>query len=196
MARHRRRRRYGSTVGVNLGALPGLGRSINSTDALIGAGVGVLASALVKGVANMVAPSVAAQVKGMAGPFYNAIAGAVAGAGVYFGSKMLLKSSPEKAMSYAVGAAIPGVAMSLQALAVQYVGPATGGALDFSGTVGVNLGGYRGGMGMLVSDPSDGGAGVNGYGGLLVADHSDNLAELAAISMGPDSDGIAELMTM
>lgn len=195
MARHRKRRRYGGTVGVSLGNLPGLGRSINSTDALVGAGVGVIATALVKGIANMFAPQMAAQVRGATGSFFPAIAGAVAATGVYFGSKMLMKSSPEKSMSYAVGAAAPGIAQSLQMLAVQYVGPASGGVMDFSGTVGVNLGGYRP-MGMLVADGSDGGAGVQGYGGLLVADHSDNLAELAAISMGPDSDGIAELMTM
>jgi len=196
MARHRRRRRYGSTVGVNLGALPGLGKSINSTDALIGAGVGVIATALVKGLANMFMPGPAAQVRGALGSFFPAAAGAVAATGVYFGSKMLLKTSPEKSMSYAVGAAVPGLAQSLQQLAVQYVGPATGGALDFSGTVGVNMGVYTRSppMGMLVADTSDQGQGT--YGGLLVADHSDNLSELAAISMGPDSDGIAELMTM
>lgn len=201
MARRRRHhRRYHGTVGVNLGDLPGLGKSVNSTDVLVGAGVGVIASALLKGIANVAAPSAIAPVKAAVGGFYNALIGAATGAAVYFGAKSLMKSSPEKATSYAVGAALPGIAQSLQQLAIQYVGPASGGMLDFSGTVGVNLGVYTRNpprsMGMLVSDNSDQGQGVPAMNGLLVADHSDNLAELAAISMGPDSDGIAELMVM
>ncbi len=189
MAR-RRRRRFGGTVGVNLGNLPLVGDSVNSTDVLIGLAAGVVASAAVKGLAKRFAPGVYAQVASTAGQFLPAVAGAAGAAAVYFGGTKLLKMSDHKAKGLAVGAVAAGAALSAWDFARAQLAGVGGGMLDFSGTVGVNLGGY----GMLIDDSA--GQGVNGYGGLIVADHSDGLAELAAVSMGPDDDGIDALMGM
>lgn len=190
----RRRRRYGGTVGVNLGNLPLVNESVNTTDVLMGLGVGVVASALVKGALKKFAPGAYAQVATTAGAFVPALVGAAGAAAVYYGGRNLLKMSDHKAKGLATGAVAAGAALSAWDFARSNLATVGGGMLDFSGTVGVNLGGYNPGYGMLIDDSA--GQGVNGYGGMLVADHSDGLSELAAVSMGPDDDGIDALMGM
>ncbi len=186
----KRRRRFGGTVGVNLGNLPLVGESVNTTDVLMGMGAGIIASAAVKAAVKRFAPGVYAQVAGTAGAFLPTVVGAAGAAAVYFGGRKFLGMSDHKAKGLAVGAVAVGGALSLWDFARANLSSVGGGLLDFSGTVGVNLGGY----GMLIDDSA--GQGVNGMNGLIVADHSDGLAELAAVSMGPDDDGINELLTM
>lgn len=190
MARHRRRRRYGGTVGVNLGQFPLLGESVNATDVLMGMGAGLLASAAVKAAIKRFAPQVYGQIASTAGMWFPAVAGAAGAAAVYFGGTKLFRVSQHRASGLALGAVAVGGALSLWDFARANLAGVGGGLLDFSGTVGVNLGQY----GMLIDDSA--GQGVNGMGGLIVADHSDGLAELAAISMGPDDDGIDALLSM
>lgn len=192
MAR-RRRRRFGSTVGVNLGRLPLVGESVNTTDVLMGMAAGTVASAAVKAAFKRFAPSIYTQVAGTAGALMPAVVGGAAAAAIYFGGRKFLGMSDYKAKGLAAGAVAVGGALSLWDFARANLATVGGGLLDFSGTVGVNLGGY-GPYGMLIEDSA--GQGVNGYGGMIVADHSDGLAELAAVSMGPDDDGINELMSM
>lgn len=192
MARHRRRRRFGGTVGVSLGrAIPLLGESVNATDVLLGMGAGLVASAAVKAAVKRFAPSIYTQVANTAGMWFPAVAGAAGAAAVYFGGTKLFKVSQHKASGLALGAAAVGGALSLWDFARANLAGVGGGLLDFSGTVGVNLGSP---YGMLIDDSA--GQGVNGMGGLIVADHSDGLSELAAISMGPDDDGIDALLSM
>lgn len=196
MARHRRRhKRYGSVVSVGLGNLPGADLfkgSVRIQDVLIGAGVGVIASALLKGALNQFGGATYAGLKTTVGPALPALSGLAAGAALYFIQK---KSESSKGM--AAGAIASGLAETVS----RFAATATAGnaMFDFSGTVGVNLGGYRGHvgrMGMVINDRSDDGGGIHGMNGLLIADHSDSLAELANVSMGPDNDGIAELVGM
>lgn len=189
MAR-RKRRRFGGTVGVNLGNLPLVGESVNTTDVLMGMGAGILASAAAKAALKRFAPSVYNQIASTAGAFMPTLVGAAGAAAVYYGGRQFFGMSDHKAKGLAVGAVAVGGALSLWDFARANLASATGGLLDFSGTVGVNLGGYN----MLIDDSA--GQGVNGMNGLIIADHSDGLAELAAISMGPDDDGINELLTM
>lgn len=194
MARRHRRRRYGSVVSVGLGNIPGadlLKGSVRIQDVLIGAGVGVVASALIKGVLNQFGGAAYASAKTTIGPALPALAGLASGAALYF-----LQKKSESAKGMAAGAIASGVAESISRVAAQ----ATAGNayLDFSGTVGVNLGRYAGArpMGMVINDKSDDGSGIHGMNGLLIADHSDTLAELANVSMGPDNDGIGALLGM
>jgi hypothetical protein len=175
---------------VNLGNLPLVGESVNTTDVLMGMGAGVLASAALKSLAKKFAPAVYQQVAGSAGMFMPAVAGAASAAAIYYGGRKFFGMSDYKAEGLAAGAVAVGGALSLWDFARANLASATGGLLDFSGTVGVNLGGYN----MLIEDSA--GQGVNGMNGLIVADHSDGLAELAAVSMGPDDDGIDALMGM
>jgi hypothetical protein len=178
---------------VNLGrAIPLLGESVDSTDVLLGMGAGLIASAAVKAALKNFAPQVYAQIASTAGMFLPALTGAAGAAAVYFGGTKLLKMSPHKASGLAVGAVAVGGALSLWDFARANLSGVASGMLDFSGTVGVNLG--HNPYGMLIDDSA--GQGVNGMGGLIVADHSDGLAELAAISMGPDDDGIDALLSM
>lgn len=193
MARHRRRR-YGSVVSVGLGNFPGaemLKGSVRIQDVLIGAGVGVVASALLKGALNQFGGATYAGIKTTVGPALPALSGLAAGAALYF-----LQKKSESAKGMAAGALASGLAETVSRFAAQ----ATAGnaMFDFSGTVGVNLGHYGrvGRMGMVINDRSDNDAGIHGMNGLLIADHSDSLAELANVSMGPDNDGIAELVGM
>lgn len=189
MAR-RRRRRYGSTVGVNLGRLPLMGESVNTTDVLMGVGAGILASAAVKAAVKRFVPQVYAQIASTAGAAMPLLVGAAGAAAVYFGGTKLLKMNSYKAKGIAAGSALVGAALAAWDFARANLSTVGGGLLDFSGTVGVNLGGYN----MLIEDSA--GQGVNGMNGLIVADHSDGLAELAAVSMGPDDDGIDQLLSM
>lgn len=186
----KRRRRFGGTVGVNLGQLPLMGESVNTTDVLMGMGAGVVASAVVKGALKRFAPGIYGQIAGTAGAFVPALVGAAGAALVYFGGRKVFGMSDHKAKGLAAGAVAVGGALSLWDFARANLATVGGGLLDFSGTVGVNLGGYN----MLIDDSA--GQGVNGMNGLIIADHSDGLAELAAISMGPDDDGINELLSM
>lgn len=183
----RRRKRYGSIVSVGLGRLPIINSSVSFKDAAIGVGLGLLGSALLKGLAKRFVPSAYASAAGAVGQFMPALAGIGAGAALYFAGK---KSS--RATGQAAGAILAGLALSAWDFARAKLSTVGGGVLDFSGTVGVNLGRY----GMVINDGSDRGEGVQGYNGLLIADHSDSLAELANLSMAPDNDGIAELMSM
>lgn len=187
MAKRHRRRRYGGTVGVNLGRLPLLGESVNTTDVAIGIGAGILASAAVKAAVKRFAPGVYAQVAATAGAAMPVLVGAAGAAALYFGGTKLLKMNSYKAKGLAAGSALVGAALAAWDFARANLSTVGGGLLDFSGTVGVNLG-------MLIDDSA--GQHVNGMNGLIIADHSDNLAELAAVSMGPDDDGIDQLLGM
>lgn len=186
MAR-KHRRRYGSVVSVGLGRLPILNSSVSFKDAAIGVGLGLVGSALLKGLVKKFAPSAYASAAGAVGQFMPAVAGIGAGAILYYAQK-----KTHSATGQAAGAVLAGLALSLWDFAKNNLATMGGGMLDFSGTVGVNLGRY----GMVINDKSDNDQGIQGYNGLLIADHSDSLAELANISMGADNDGIAELMAM
>lgn len=180
----RRRRRYGGIVSVGLGRLPVINSSVSFKDAAIGVGLGLLGSALLKGLAKRFLPSVYAQAAGAVGQFMPALAGIGAGAVLYYAQKKTARATGQ-----AAGAVLAGLALSAWDFARSRLATMGGGVLDFSGTVGVNLGNP---YGMLIRDDS----GPPGMNGLLIADHSDSLAELANISMGPDNDGISELMGM
>lgn len=179
----RRRKRYGGIVSVGLGKLPVINSSVSFRDAAIGVGLGLLGSALLKGLAKRFLPQVYAQAAGAVGQFMPALAGIGAGAVLYYAQKKTARATGQ-----AAGAVLAGLALSAWDFARARLSTVGGGVLDFSGTVGVNLGNP---YGMLINDRSD--AAMNG---LLIADHSDSLAELANISMAPDNDGIAELMSM
>ena len=185
MSRHRRRsKRYGSAVEVSLGNLPFMNDSVNVMDLLIGIGVGLLGSAVVKGVFKKVAPAFYAQVAGTIGAAMPAVTGTAAAAALYYAQG---KSS--RARGHAVGAAAAGIALAGWDLLKANLG-AVSPYLDFSEVVSVNMGGYGNYGGVLINDQSDR---MNGYAGVLIADKSDGLNELAALSMAPDDDGLAAL---
>lgn len=171
---------------MNLGRLPLMGASVNTTDVLMGVGAGIIASAAVKAAIKRFAPSLYAQIAGTAGAAMPLLVGAAGAAAIYFGGTKLLKMNSYKATGLAAGSALVGAALAAWDFARANLATVGGGLLDFSGTVGVNLGGYN----MLVNDNTQ------GMDGLIVADHSDGLAELAAVSMGPDDDGIDALLGM
>lgn len=192
MARHKRRRRYGGPIvtipGLSgLPKLPGLGflnKNVSVGDAAVGVGVGLVGSAALKSVVKRFAPPSTVAMLGKAAP---AVFGVAAGAILYFAEKKSARGA-----GHAVGATLAGLALTVWEFAkTQFAGSSY---LDFNEVTQVNFGRYYGNpnpYGLLIQDNV--GPGVNG---LLVADHTDALNDLARVSMAPDDDGIASLMAM
>ena len=192
---HRRHRRFHGTVSVpGLSDIPLLNESASVSDVALGVVVGLLASAGVKTLAKKFAPAAWASIETSVGKAAPLVAGAGAAAALYFGETKVLKFSRSRAVGHASGAALAGLALTAWDLLKQYQ-PL---GLDFSETVGVNLGKYLPGRnpysGLIINDRSDG-TGMNGYNGVLITDHSDQLSELAAMSMGDDdADDVMDLV--
>lgn len=201
-----RRRRYHGITSVSLGQFPiGLNDSVTVMDVLAGAAVGVAGSALLKGLLNKFGGETYAKLKGSVGPAMPLLASVGTAAALYYAQK-----GSNRARGHAVGAVAAGAAATL----LGYLPKLTEAAgvtqyFDFSDVVSVNLGGLGNYSGLLVADQSDAMNGYNAYNGLLVADQSDSLNglivadrsdslnELAAYSMGEESDdGLTSLSAM
>jgi len=188
MARRSRRRsrRFHGITSLNLSAFPvSLDDSVTVMDVLIGAAVGLLGAGAVKGGFKKFAPDMYNKVAGVVGPAIPILTGGISAALLYYAQK-----GSARARGHAVGAALAGVTLTLQAAFAKMNIP----MLDFNEVVSLNLSGMGGYNGLLVSDTSDA---LNGFNGLIVDDKSDSLNELAAYSMGEeDDDGLASLAGM
>lgn len=182
MAR-RRRRNYREYVAIpGLGELPFMGKSVNSTDVLIGAGAGVIGSGAVK----FALSKIPFQIPAALAPIMPVLTSAAVGAALYYGQK---KSS--KGVAHFTGAVAAGTAIALmdfaKAQAPQY----------FGDVVSLKLGNYGRGYGLLIDEnPRAEMRALNGYNGLIIDDTPRNLAGLAAASMAPDDDGMQDLVDM
>lgn len=171
----RRRRSYSGMV--QLGAIS-LEDNVKVVDVLVGGAVGLVGSGLLKMAIAKVAPTAWDKAKTMLGQFLPAVTGVGAGAALYLAQK---DSAPGRATGHAVGAAMAGVALSIQKV-LETQRPF---GIDFGEAVEVN-------MGMLVNNP-------NPQLGMLVENpiNQPMLNELAALSMGDhDDDGFAALAGM
>lgn len=195
MARHRRRRSFrGITTIPGLGGFEVLKKDVEAMDVLVGAAVGFVGSALVKGAAKKFLASSYPQIAQTVGKFMPAATGLAVGAIAYYAQK-----KSKSGLGHAIGAVSAGVGMTVRDFAADALGSSD--LFDFSEVTQVNLGRYGG---LLVNDATNGYAGLlvndatNGYGGLLVSDATDNkgLNDLARVSMGDDSDGLHELARM
>lgn len=180
----RRRRRYHGITSISLGNLPvGLNDHVAVQDVLLGIVAGLGASAVLKGLLNKFLPVQYAQLKNAAGPAVPLLASAGAGAALY-----MLQKGSDRAKGHAVGAVAAGLAVTVMGYLPKVASMIPGVPFDFSDVVSVNLGGLGGYGGLLVADSSD------QFNGLLVADKSDDLNQLAAYSMGDsDDDGLESL---
>lgn len=164
----RRRRRYGGLVSLpSLGGLTSaakdyspLNRSVNSTDVLVGAGVGIVGGALVKIGLEKLDEAIGGKlpnvVKQYAGPLSAFIAGGVA----YY---LQRKSKKARGTGHLVGAAVAAILPVAQGLATQF--------LPFGNLVDVNLG--------LPIDESV---------GMMIDEGVGDLSDLAAYSASDDED--------
>lgn len=182
----RRHRRYSGITSISLNGLTDyLSSNVKVMDVGVGVIVGVGVAALVKGALNKFAPDMYAKVRdtlGQAVPFVSSLA---AGAVLYYAQRNMNRS---RGTAHAVGAIAAGLAVTTLAYLPKLTA-ATGLPLDFSEVVAINLNGLGGYGGLLVDD-----AVKAQYNGLLVADKSDALNELAAYSMGDsDDDGLSSL---
>lgn len=178
MARRRHHRRLHGISTLNLGALPILGDSAEVMDIVIGVGLGFVGAAAVKAAAKKFVPTIWAQVESNVGMALPLVTGIASAAVVYFAEKKLLGNT-RRATGHAAGALMAGVVLSgwdiLKKQAPAY----------FNDAVSLNLGSLGNYGGLLVNDQ------MSGFGGMLVSDRSDNLAQLAAMSMSGD-DGMGD----
>ena len=190
---HKRRKHingFGSAVEVSLGGLPFMGDSFRFADIVVGVAMGVVGSALVKGLfKRYMPPATYAKLSSTVGKGMPALAGAVVATGLSVAGKKWGKD-PTAMQGYAAGAAITGLVLSGWDLAKDKLASTMPEYFDYNEVVSVNMGGYGNYGGVLINDRSDG---LGGYGGVLIADKSDGLNELAAMSMAPDDDGLAAL---
>jgi hypothetical protein len=191
MARHKRRKHtngFGSAVEVSLGGLPFMGDSFRFADIVVGVGMGLVGSALVKGLFKKFIPmDTYAKLQSTVGMGMPLLAGAVVATGLSVAGKKGIGGAGMQ--GYAAGAAVTGLALAGWDLARVHLAKLAPGILDYNEVVSVNMGGYGNYGGVLINDRSDG---LGGY-GVLIADKSDGLNELAAMSMSPDDDGLAAL---
>jgi hypothetical protein len=194
MASHKRKKRrsnnsLGSAVEVSLGGLPFMGDSFRFADIVVGIGMGVVGSALVKGLfKKFMPPATYAKIASTVGKGMPLLAGAVVATGLSMAGKKGIGGAGMQ--GYAAGAAITGAVLSGWDLAKDKLATMAPEYFDYNEVVSVNMGGYGNYGGVLINDRSDG---LGGYGGVLIADKSDGLNELAAMSMAPDDDGLAAL---
>jgi hypothetical protein len=176
MAKHRRR--YHDVVGVTLNGL-GLSGSVGTKDVALGVGAGVAGAAALKAAFNNFS-AFANVVPAVLRPYLAEIGAALAGAGLYFGQKRSAKAKGHLigALGFATG--------SLVWKLLQSSMPAM-----FAGVVSVRLNGVD--YGLMVDDGTV--PAVQSMDGLITDDSSGqlgdsqaNLAELAAASMGDDTD--------
>lgn len=187
--RHSRRRGLGSMVQI-----PGLGvlnKSVNTTDVLMGAALGLAGTLALKGVGNRMLAGKVPDFLLKGSPL---VGGILTGAGLYaFGAK----KNKAKANAHLFGAAVAGA--SVQAWDVLKTTFPEG----LGDVVSLKLGRYGSrGYGSVFVDERTPAVGPGGaaYGGMIVdepgrslSDH--NLAGLAAMQMGDDENsGIEELM--
>lgn len=190
MRRHRRR--YHGIVKI-----PGLGflnKSVNSTDLLIGAGVGLAGTAVAKWALKTFMPAAPTPVAGY-GAFDVSSAlkyatpllgGAIVGTAAYFLQK---KGNPSRATGHLVGALAAGASVTvmdvLRDQVPQYFGDVVRLPMNGMGIL-VNERAPRGMQGLIVNEP-----------GVRRSMSESNLAQLAAYSMGDsDASGMEELMEM
>lgn len=189
MARRRKHhRRYNGMV--SLSGLPLLDDSAKVVDIVVGAAIGVVAVGGIKAVLQKYAAATYVQLQTAVGPVLPALAGFAAGAALYFAEK---GSNKGRATGHAAGAAVVGIALTVQKV-LETQKPF---GIDFSDVTTLNLNelqARRAMAGMLVADRSDGIQ--RGMNGMLVSDTSDGSAQLAALSMGDDQDGIEMLAGM
>lgn len=180
------RKHYRGITSISLGNFPiSLNESVKVMDVVAGAVVGVGVAAAVKGALNKFAPSLYAQVRTTLGPAVPLASSLAAGAVLYYAQA---GSNRSRGKGHAVGALAAGLAVTAMAY-LPKLAEMTGLPFDFSEVVAVNLNGLGGYGGLLVDD-----AAGRAYNGLLVADRSDSLNELAAYSMGDtDDDGMSAL---
>lgn len=194
MARRRRRshRRYGAMVQI-----PGLGmldKSVNTTDVLVGAGLGFAGTLALKGLGNKM---LAGQVPDAILKGSPLVGGIIAGGLAYL---LESKKNKQRATGHLFGALTAGAAV--QAWDVMKTSFPTG----LGDVVSLKLGRYagrRGGYGVFVNERTPavgpGGASLNGLlvnePGRSMSDH--NLAALAGVSMGDgESSGMEQLMDL
>ena len=179
----RRRRSYRGITSISLGAFPvGLDDQVKVMDVIMGVAAGLVGAAGAKALLNKFAPDIYGKVKDVLGPAIPLATGGLAAAALYYA-----QGGSSRARGHAVGAVMAGLAATLTAYLPKLNIP----YLDFSDVVSVNLGSMGGYGGLLVADTSD------QFNGLLVNDRSDDLNQLAAYSMGDESDdGLHSLASM
>lgn len=177
MARHHRR--YGGIV--SFGNLPLVNDSVKGMDVLVGAGVGFIASTLVKAALQKVLPGDAyAKLTTTVGKLLPLLTGISAGAALYYAQKKSARGA-----GHAIGAIALGVGMTVS----QYLSGQTIAGVKFEAApVALDLSGYGG---LLVDDNS--GPAMNG---LIVSDHSDQLNQLGAMSLGEDGGDYADVVEL
>jgi hypothetical protein len=167
MAR-KRRRRYGGLV--SLPSLSGLkstakefsplNKSVNSTDVLVGAGVGIVGGALVKIGMEKLDTALGGKLPDFVKQYAGPISAFLAGAGAYYFQR---KSKKSRGTGHLVGASIAAILPIAQGLATAY--------LPFGSLVDVNLG-----------LPIDDGV------GMMIDEGMGDLGSLAAYSMNDEED--------
>ncbi len=174
MAKRNERRRAGREVEHRMGNLPGMSilrGSVQGTDVVVGAAVGLGASAALKYAMNTYLASFMGSLPLFVVRFMPTLTGVASGALLYAAQK---KSNSARAKAHFVGAVAAGVSVNVwQELSARFPG-----LQDY---VSVRMGGY----GQLVNDPR--------YAGVLVDDSSRNLSELQSINMVQDEESAAAL---
>lgn len=178
----RRRSRLGGIV--SFGELPLVNESVKGLDVLMGAGVGFVGSALVKVALQKVLPAdTYAKIASTVGKFLPLLTGISAGAVLYYVQK---NSNKSRAAGHAIGAAALGLGLTVAEL---LKGTEVMGMKPFDAApVSLDLSGYGG---LLVDDSSQG-----QMNGLIVDDHSSQLNQLGAMSMGEDGGDYADVVEL
>ena len=167
-------------------------KSVNSTDVLLGAGLGLAGSAGVKAVAKSVFKDAIPDAVHQFMPLLGGIGSAAA---LYYAQK---GSNKSRATGHAVGAVAAGLVVQVYNLLKEKFPDAFGDVVSLK---------FSGMNGLLINEniPRIGPGGMQGYNGLIVNEpghalggYADNpsLRELAQVSMGEDQSGLEELMEM
>lgn len=203
MARKHRRRSFHGLTSISLDGIPGLGESVSTTDVLVGAAVGLVGTKVIQALVKLYAPKTMFVGTGLFAPVINEttklpepsiaskvlplVAGIGAGAALYFANDKLMKNT-RRGWGHAAGAASVGVALTVsefvRTVNIPLLKDENKQPIQFGSVVSMDLG-YNGFGGTLVQDNSD----RLPYSGMLVADRSDSLNELAAYDMGVSDDG-------